>query len=90
MLDKCAGVSRNANCLSHSGHHQAHTSVSSAATTVTNAPSTRAPATAALPVGVTVGDADTVVVDVGRTDVERTISVVDTTLTPTPDVSVDV
>ena len=76
--------------MSHSRDHQAHTSVSSAATTVTNAPSTRAPATAALPVGVTVGGADTVVVDVGRTDVERTISVVDTTLTPTPDVSVDV
>lgn len=74
--------------------HQAHTSVSSAATAVTNAPSTRAPATAALPVGVTVGVGDTVLVDVdvGRIEVVCTICVVDTTdtLTPAPDVSADV
>ena len=43
-----------------------------------------------MPVGVTVGDAETVLVDVGRTEVDCTTTVVDATLIATPDVSVDV
>lgn len=58
--------------------HQAHTSVSSTVTTVTNAPATRAPA-AAFSVGVTVGDGDIVLVDVGRIEVDCTITVVEST-----------